>query len=79
MPAVRCLQAWRSRVEDPRHKPMLESRAALPAWSKAAELVDAVRDCQVVMVVGETGATRCGPSPEQMWTKSCTDVDRVLR
>lgn len=40
---------------------MIQSRRNLPAWNSADDILDLLRDNQVVVVVGETG---CGKSTQ---------------
>ena len=52
---------WASKSSTPSYQHMLVSRMSLPIWTFKDELLDAIRDNQVVIICGETG---CGKSTQ---------------
>ena len=52
---------WASKASTPSYQHMLVSRMSLPIWNFKDELLDAIRDNQVVIICGETG---CGKSTQ---------------
>jgi HrpA-like RNA helicase len=45
-------------------KKLIDQRKSLPAWAKSRELIDAVRNNQVVIVAGETGCGKTTQLPQ---------------
>ena len=49
------------KTNNPNYLSMLNFRSSLPAFSKMTDIIEAVRDHQVVIISGETG---CGKSTQ---------------
>lgn len=52
---------WASKLSSPSYQHMLTSRTRLPIWNFKNELLDAIKDNQVIIICGETG---CGKSTQ---------------